>query len=98
MRLIRRPRQQGKTTEVLRAMVANPTMVYVASSYKRAMSAYELSMKHGLDLDQSRFIGPSLESSRTMPRDATIVLDDLDETLLALFQRPVRLVTWSDDS
>ena len=52
--IIARPRQGGKTTEIFKRMQADDRLIYVASTYAHAGSAFKMAQGLGYTFDKSR--------------------------------------------
>lgn len=99
MRLIELPRGGGKTTELVKIMLDDDSVYYVAPTRKQADLAAQLATQVApkRNLSGSRFLSAQqVVSDAYLPGSATIVVDEIDGVLEVLLSRSVAVGTYTD--
>ncbi len=77
MRVIRRPRNSGKTTMLLHYMELAPHAILIVGKEDTAKRVHEFAQSLGLDIGQERIVGVSV-ARKIDPANHIILVDDLD--------------------
>lgn len=96
MKLIHRAQRGGKTTELLRRMLLDPELVYVAPTVQQAEGAWRqaTALNHGVQLNRARFKGAHQYTQ--YGRYRKVVVDELEATLNTLLgNATIEAVTFS---
>jgi hypothetical protein len=93
MQIINRPRQAGKTYELLRMMSENEKLVMVCGSRQSANEACDAARRVGFNVARERFIDPgTIVRGTRRGRDDLFVVDDLEFVLRSLLGGDVHAV------
>lgn len=95
MKIVTKPRQGGKTHELLGEMVKDGTAVLVCPTSAAADRAYDLSVKEGLELPRCRFFSAEgfAHTSFGWRQTKHVLVDDLDALLLQYLGAPVKFAS-----
>jgi hypothetical protein len=93
--IIVRPRQGGKTTELIRR-AAEARAYIVCTDYRRATQIAQQAKDTGLDIPSPLTVGEWQERAYYPQGTRALMFDDLDRIIQLLSPVPVLAVTWTE--